>query len=105
MFLVRLSQVPRCFSDILLPTVQICALVTINDNTLLLFGVLVIGLDQNLFENPVTLEMCLNSKFAAGVLDAFLQALNICDNYMSFARPSPKGISCLIVTTGSIGVL
>ena len=41
----------------------------------LLLWVLVFGLDQYLFEGPITLEMCLNSIFAAGMLDAFPQAL------------------------------
>ena len=105
MFLVPLPQGPRCFSDILLPTVQSCTLVTINDTTFLLLGVLVFGLDQYLFEGPITLEMCLNSIFAAGVLDAFPQALNIWDDYVSHTGSSPKGSSCLVVTVGSIGVL
>ena len=89
-FLVPLPHGPRCFSDILLATVQSCALATLNDSTLLLFGVPVLGLDQTLFNGPITLEMCLNSKFGAGIFDAFPQALKIWDDYMSFAGSSPK---------------
>ena len=105
MFLVPLPQGPRCFSDILLPTVQGCTLVTVNNTTFLLLGLLVFGLDQYPLQGPITLEMCLNSIFAAGVLDTFPQTLNIWDDYVFYTGSSPKGSSCLVVTTGSVGVL
>ena len=88
-----------------LPTVQGCALVTVNDTTFLLLGVLVFGLDQYLFEGPIALEICVNSIFVAGVLDASPKALNIWDGYVSHTGSSPEGSSCLVVTTGPIGVL
>ena len=71
MFLVPLPQGPRCFSNVLLTTAYGCALVTVNDTTLPFFSALVSGLDQYLFDGPVTFEMCLDSIHSACVLDAF----------------------------------
>ena len=90
MFLVPLPQGPRCFSDVLLPTVYGCTLVTVNDTTPLFLGVLVFGLDQHLFEGPVTFGMCLDSILAACVLDAFPQALNIWDDDVSHTGSFPR---------------
>ena len=47
----------RCFSDVLLPTVYGCTLVTVNDTTCLFLRILVFWLDRHLFEGPVTFEM------------------------------------------------
>ena len=60
---------------------------------------------QHLFEAPVTSEVGLNTMLAAGAFDAFPQALNIWDCYVSHTGSSPGEGGCLTVTTGGTGVL
>ena len=102
MFLVPLLQHPRYFFNVLLPTVYGCALVIIYYCTFLLLEVLVLRPDQYLFEGPVTSEVSLNSILVTGVFDAFSQALNTWDDYVSHIGSSPWGSRCL---AGCIGVL
>ena len=68
-------------------------------------GLLSLGLTTICLRVLLPLKCGLNSIFAAGVLDAFPQVLNIWDDYVPHTGSSPKGSSCLVVTTGSIGVL
>ena len=74
---------PGCLTDIFFPTVYSSTLVTVYYSTLLLLWVLVLGPCQHLFDGPVTFEVCLYPILCAGAFDAFPQALNIWDNYVS----------------------
>ena len=86
MFFVPLPQSPRCLTDVFLTTVYCSTLVTVYYSTLLLLGALVIWPYQYLFNGPVTSKVCLNATLHAGAFDAFPQALNIWDNYVSHTR-------------------
>ena len=105
MFLVPLHQGPSCFSNILLSTVYGWTLVAVDNTTLLVFWVLIFGLDQYVLEGPVTFEMCPYAMFKACVPDASPQALYTWDENVSHTGSSPRGSSCLIVVAESIAVL
>ena len=105
MYLAPLPKGPGCFSYILFLTVNGHTVVTVDNTTLFFLGVLVLGFNQYLLEDHVAFKMCLNSKLAACMLDAFPQALNIWGNHVSFGGSSPRGTGCLAVVAGSIGAL
>ena len=105
MFLVPLPQGPGCLTDVFFTTVYGSTLVTLYHLTLLFLGVLVLGPYQHLFEDPVASKVGLNAILAADTFDAFLQALNVWDYYVSHTGSSPGGGGCLTVTTGGTGIL
>ena len=105
MFIIVLHQGPRCFTNVFFPIVYGSTLVTVYYSTLLLLGVLVLWPYQHLFEGPVTSEVDLNAIFGAAAFDAFPQALNIWDYYVSHTGSSSGGGGCLTVTAGDTGVL
>ena len=89
MSLVLPSQGPRCLTNVFFTTVYGSTLVTVYYPTLLFLGVLFLWPYQHLFEGPVTSEVGLNAILGAHVFDAFHQALNIWDYYVSHTGSSP----------------
>ena len=84
-------QGPGCLTNIFFLTVYCSTLVTVHYSTLLLLWVLVLGSYQHLFNGPATFGVCLYPVLCAGASDAFPQALNIWDNYVSHTGSSPGG--------------
>ena len=74
MFLAPLPQGPWGFSNVFIPTVNCWALVMVNYFTFLFLWVLVLGLNQKLFESYVSLVMGMYTIFTAYVFDALLQS-------------------------------
>ena len=77
----------------------------VNYCTFLFLWVLVLGLNQKLFESSVSFEMGLYTIFAAYIFDALPQALNVWDDHMSHTGSSPGGVCLLILVAGGAGFL
>ena len=75
----------------------------VNYSTFLFLWVLVLELNQKLFESPVSLLMGLYTIFAAYVFGALPQALNVWDDHVSHTGSSPWGVCLLVVVTGGAG--
>ena len=67
-FLLPFPQGPGCLSCVLFITCYVVALVTIDDPTLLVLGVLVFGLLEFLFDGCISLEMYLDAILTTNVL-------------------------------------
>ena len=66
-------------------------------STFLFLWVLVLGLNQKLFDSPVSLEVGLYTTFCTYVFDAFPQAMNIWDDHVSHTGSSPGGSVCWLL--------
>ena len=68
--LCTFPQGPACFSYIFFITWNFPTMVAVNDSTLLVIEVLILGFDQQLFQYPIPFEMCLDTIFSTNLLDA-----------------------------------
>ena len=84
---VLLASFPKglcCLPYLLLIAGYVIALVTVDDPTLLIHGVLVLRLHKYLFDSCVTLEVYLDAILTTDVLETFGCALNIWNNYLTY---------------------
>ena len=83
-FLASFPKGPGCLPYVFLIAGYVVALVTVDDPTLLIHGVLVLRLHKYLFDSCVSLEVYLDAILTTDVLETFSCALNIWNNYLTY---------------------
>ena len=68
--LISFSKCSRCLYYTLLIACEFPTLITVDSPTLLVYGILIFGFDQYLFDGFITLEVGLDTILAAYLLDA-----------------------------------
>ena len=85
MFLTSLPQGPDCLSYVFLITCYIVTLVDVDDSTLLILGVLVLGLHEYLFNRCGSFEMYLDAILTTDVFETFGCPLSVWNDHLSYS--------------------
>ena len=91
MLSISFPQGPTSLSYVFFIASDFPTLVAVDDFTFPAHGVLILGFNQQLFQCPVPIEMCLDAIFSTSLLDALPQSLDIWDDYVACVISFPGG--------------
>ena len=82
--LASFPQGPGCLPYVFFITCYVVALVAVDDSTFLVFGVLVLGPHEYLFNGCVSLEVYLDAILTTDVFETFGCPLSVWNDYLSY---------------------